>query len=1295
VLALVALTTALPLRAQMRIFSKGHALQKLQDKQISFAADASQNWSVGSTYSAEFDISAIDSMSMSSFVYIPDSVFKAFCVSKFDTNADGEISYEEAAAATDMTCLYKQIKSFEGLQYFVNLDSLNIKGDGEVTSLNFSTLTKLTKLRCEDLQHVTSLDLSHCTELVNLYLMVSAFQNVDLSANTKLEHLDLSYGNLRSLDLSHCTELRWLNIGVNSSLPSIDVSKNTKLTYFASRNNNIATIDLSKNEELDFIWCPMNKMSTFVLGNKPKLKRLICFSNYLTHLDVSTFTNLTEAVVGAQTKPDGSDQTILVKLGTVSKDVFPSVVDGNASSYKNYNTHVVFDAPQNSIYVSDPSLGSYILSNFDANKDGEISPEEAQAVTTIDCSGKGITSLEGLDKFPNLTTLYCQNNNLSVIELSNMPLLKVLDCSGNPSLGEVDPTELPDLEVLNCDSTGISQIDVSKNPKLQTLNVGNTDIGELAATPAPKYAHKKNAPTSGKGLNVTKNGNLVTLICNNCHLDALDLSNCSMLDALNCADNKIAELDLTKNTKLLQLKCCRNRIKSLNLGECSKLEWAKVGGQTDANDSLQVISVELERVMVSVLPNLNVVGGENYGVDPTFYESYMFADPVVRDYVMEHYDTDKNTILSFSEVNRVDKIDCAGATSLADLRYFPNITYLQCYNSKVTDVDFSHNPKLQTVSLGYDKITKMDLSGLKDLTTLVCPHNQLTELDLSHNPKLKAVNCSNNQLADLDVSQLPNLDVLTCTGNRLTRLDLSKNTVLTYLACYENRMASINLSANTHLTSAYIGYQTTDGTTPRYISVALGTLPESVLDSLNRDLDKDDYDYGNLRVTIPGTQKITFDDPNFKAYLVKNFDTNADGEISAAEASVVEKIQCHSAHITHPDQLQYFTSLGTLDLMYNDISSIDLGTAPSLRIVNLCNNPKLTSLDVKNNQALLVLQLNEAGLTTLDVSNNTNLIDLECSSNRLTSLNVSQNAKLKSLMCSHNAMRNIDISADTLLETAYVGGQIDATGSAREMTVELGEKVSPDVLTNESTTDNYNNANIKFNIYVPNSITRAEMIEYADADKDGKISNTEAAATKSITLTGNNIGSLNLLKYFTGLDCLLIAGGVDTVVDLSGMKNLEYLQLDYVKYKNIDLSGNTNLKELRVNNCPLTTLNLAPLTQLETLCMKNTKIASLDVSHNTGLLSLDCHKGELSELKVDKLTQLIELACYSNHIRKIDISKNTQLKEAYVGNQTVNGNPVYIDVILGNNVKDTVIHNPNQQGTGLEYTNMYVTLKVQ
>ena len=97
------------------------------------------------------------------------------------------------------------------------------------------------------------------------------------------------------------------------------------------------------------------------------------------------------------------------------------------------------------VYISDLTFPDETFLNyvkwFDKDKNGTLSPEERYAVTEIDVHEKGITSLKGIEFFPNLKKLYCADNNLTSLDVSQNTALEHLDCDNN---------QLTSLQLDNC-----------------------------------------------------------------------------------------------------------------------------------------------------------------------------------------------------------------------------------------------------------------------------------------------------------------------------------------------------------------------------------------------------------------------------------------------------------------------------------------------------------------------------------------------------------------------------------------------------------------------------------------------------------------------------------------------------------------------------------------------------------------------------------------------------------------------------------------------------------------------------
>ena len=182
-----------------------------------------------------------------------------------------------------------------------------------------------------------------------------------------------------------------------------------------------------------------------------------------------------------------------------------------------------------------------------------------------------------------------------------------------------------------------------------------------------------------------------------------------------------------------------------------------------------------------------------------------FPDENFRDYVAREWDKNQDKYFSPSEIAAAKWITCDNLwdgqpiKSLKGIEYFTEIWKLTCVYNDLTEIDLSHNKKLEYLNCHHNKLEKLDVSGLPLLETFYCGQNKLQSIDVSKNKQLKDFSCTENPLNTLDVSQNTELEKLACVGNNLTELDVSKNKNLKILWCYQNKLSSLNLENQTEL----------------------------------------------------------------------------------------------------------------------------------------------------------------------------------------------------------------------------------------------------------------------------------------------------------------------------------------------------------------------------------------------------------------------------------------------------------------------------------------------------------------
>lgn len=205
------------------------------------------------------------------FIHIPDDAFLSALIQVgVDTDGDEKISREEAEAVSYLDIANLPVASMEGIEGFVNLDTLICYGTG-ISNLDVSKNTSLIFLNCA-LNSISSLEVSNNTKLTFLSCYQNELTTLDVSENVALTRIDCNFNQLSSLDVSSNTALSQLSCAVNS-ITSLDVSNNSSLTQLDVSENQLASLEVSANTALI---------------------KLFCSENQLTRLDVSNNTALTE-----------------------------------------------------------------------------------------------------------------------------------------------------------------------------------------------------------------------------------------------------------------------------------------------------------------------------------------------------------------------------------------------------------------------------------------------------------------------------------------------------------------------------------------------------------------------------------------------------------------------------------------------------------------------------------------------------------------------------------------------------------------------------------------------------------------------------------------------------------------------------------------------------------------------------------------------------------------------------------------------------------------------------------------
>lgn len=236
-------------------------------------------------------------------IVFEDANFKAYMIKNFDTDGDGEISYEEALAITMIHVDTDNIESLAGIEHMANLTELNCEGPfvmsgyepeegrGKLKTLDVSKNTKLTKLYC-GFNQFSSLDLTSNVLLERLRCAGNDLNNLDVSKNTELTRLTAYNNHLSSIDVSNNTKLEVIDLS-NNQIKSIDISKNESLATFNCDDNLLTELDPSNNQKLTNIYCSNNNLSSINVRKNQKLAKLVIIGNSIPQIDLRNNSELT------------------------------------------------------------------------------------------------------------------------------------------------------------------------------------------------------------------------------------------------------------------------------------------------------------------------------------------------------------------------------------------------------------------------------------------------------------------------------------------------------------------------------------------------------------------------------------------------------------------------------------------------------------------------------------------------------------------------------------------------------------------------------------------------------------------------------------------------------------------------------------------------------------------------------------------------------------------------------------------------------------------------------------------
>ena len=287
---------------------------------------------------------------------------------------------------------------------------------------------------------------------------------LDVSNNTSLKSLNCPDNALTSLNAENCTSLSILNCSGNSltelpflpnALTVINASSNKLTKLSITGMSNLTTLDVSKNTSLTYLQCSSCALTDLNFTGAP-LRELYCSYNKLTSL------------------PALPSSLAILYCGNNQLKALPTLPAALTRLSCNYNSLTFLPTLPSSIQMVDASYNSLRTVSASGLKSlTSLNVSWNPSLTKLNCYSNALTYLfAGFCE--SLTSIRCDGNQLTNLSLKGLSKLETLICDNN-RLTSLLPEECTSLNYLSCNLNQIKDDEMTTLvDQLRTIPAGST-----------------------------------------------------------------------------------------------------------------------------------------------------------------------------------------------------------------------------------------------------------------------------------------------------------------------------------------------------------------------------------------------------------------------------------------------------------------------------------------------------------------------------------------------------------------------------------------------------------------------------------------------------------------------------------------------------------------------------------------------------------------------------------------------------------------------------------------------------
>jgi Leucine-rich repeat (LRR) protein len=454
--------------------------------------------------------------------FFPDANLRRYIKDEF-----GDVIYRVQVEETDeLNVEDLEIADLTGIEYFTELTSLNFDGNYGIAAVDVSNNKKLTSISCYKNQlrgtnmdnFVRSLPIVTGGELYvydceNLSypdgnemtprqvaaakkkgweVYVYDNHSIDGSTHTHWSTTDGYYliNKDRFPDSQFRRVLNDMDFRCYGALTQEDINETQEMMADSYSIMDMAGIEYFTELEVLDITCNMFVNNGIELSQNKRLKNLYIQCNNISGSDMDHFVANLPSVTGGEiwvydgrgNWPETNEMTAKQVTAAKQKGWTVKVYDEkDTGNWVETNGFWRFSAER----FPDAYFRNWLIANKSWPSKGAIRVESAEATKNIQCPGKSISSLKGLEYFPNIEELVCYGNNIEEIDLSDFEKLYYVDCSMNKINGSAMNKMIASLRTMPEGKQGTLRVINRHNSNYTEGN--EMSINQVAAAKAKRW----------------------------------------------------------------------------------------------------------------------------------------------------------------------------------------------------------------------------------------------------------------------------------------------------------------------------------------------------------------------------------------------------------------------------------------------------------------------------------------------------------------------------------------------------------------------------------------------------------------------------------------------------------------------------------------------------------------------------------------------------------------------------------------------------------------------------------------